>query len=732
MHNPIQSHDSTPRMLWRHTATATLFAVASLFSLSAHAANVDLVTNIELTTPSQPATTYAPYDLRLRFANNNNVATNAVGTVQFPANLSDITITAAPGNAASCPAASSFQSIPTGPTTGSESMSLTLPELPAAQTCGYTLRVTPLVAGSAYLMASTIQTGSGDTELVPATNRSENPFSALNGQVALKVEKSISKGVSGIDNSAAYGQPIEFTVVYTNQSATPVSLGATESLWVDFEGSISPQIRPSGGGSSGGKTSCSSSVATSAICSALDFSGAASSTDTDTTVFQSNFSHEVMEAGESITIKYWRQFSAPQCGKPFISNIASWYVMADGLVPTWADGNDSAVVDFSFPASLSTSRADCTPLPLTWGVDKTLKQLLRNGQPVVDTAIRQDGDEAVYELTIDLSGQAADASGRTQMNFNIYDMVLLATGTMPQAMPANAMQVEMRWISCAGAVSSTCPSGVIQPFGSLMTPSASHNVSVPFGTRAVFELGLRFKLASSFQCLVQTDGLQNEAAFTVSSIANDGYTFSPAYKKATTAALQVFPEQPYCVNLHINKSVSPMVVKDLNTPVSFDLQFSANTAPAGPRLVSQAEMTDRLGPAFKATAATCSLASGKAQVPAGSLMGNISAANEFKVVVTDMERDAVVKCTMTGLLQTTGSFQNSATIKLASPEALLNDGSTIVQVNDYLPQDNTAVVNYMTEDAPRPTPAPVPVNNPWLLALLCATLASLGWRMRKA
>ena len=727
MQFPTTLHCSWRPALLRSSIAAGVFASASLIHLPAHAANVDLVTNIELATPAQPATTYAPYDLRLRFANNTNVATNAVGTVQFPANLSDISVIAAPGNPATCPAATAFQPIPTSPTTGSESLSVTLATLAAAQTCDYTLRVSPLVAGSAYLMKSSIQTGSGDTEQVPATNNSENPFSVLNGQMALSVQKSMGAG------GYVYGQPIEFTVVYANQSATPISLGATESLWVDFEGSLSPQVRPLDGGSSGGKTSCSSSVATSPICAALDFSGAASSNGTDITAFTSNFTHEVMQPGESVTIKYWRQFSAPQCGKPVISNTASWYVMADGLSPTWAGGQDASAVDFEFPASLSTNGRDCALLGLNWTGEKNLVQLLRNGQPVTDTAIRQDGDEAVYELSIDLSGQTADLSGRPQMNFNIYDMVLLATGTMPQAVPANAMQVEMRWISCTGAVASTCPSGVIQPYGSMMTPSASHNITVPFGSKATLQMGLRFKLASNFQCLVQTDGVKNEAAFTVNSIANDGYTYEPAYTKATTPALSVFPEQPYCVNLRVNKSVSPMVVKDLATPVSFDLQFSNNTAATGPKLVRQAQMTDTLGAAFKANAASCTLASGNATVPAGSLLGNINAANEFKVLVTDMERDAIVKCTVTGLLQTNGSFQNTAVIQLASPDALLNDNSTAVKVKDYMPQDDTAIVNYLTEGAGNnspTTPTPVPVNSPWSLALLCAVLAGLGWRLR--
>ena len=216
-------------------AALGLLASASMLAPAAHAANVDLVTNIEPAGSGVPAQTFVPYQLNVSFSNINGTATNARGSIVFPANVTSVALTAASGNAASCPAASAFSPVPTGTTAGGETMSATIPMLQSKQQCNYVLSVTPTKADSAYLMRSTMAAGTGDTETTPSTNTSENPFAVTQSNITLAVDKKITGGATQDPSDAthwignAYNAPIEFTVTYTNRSATPVSLGAIAS-----------------------------------------------------------------------------------------------------------------------------------------------------------------------------------------------------------------------------------------------------------------------------------------------------------------------------------------------------------------------------------------------------------------------------------------------------------------------------------------------------------------------
>lgn len=739
-------------------AALGLLASASMLAPAAHAANVDLVTNIEPAGSGVPAQTFVPYQLNVSFSNINGTATNARGSIVFPANVTSVALTAASGNAASCPAASAFSPVPTGTTAGGETMSATIPMLQSKQQCNYVLSVTPTKADSAYLMRSTMAAGTGDTETTPSTNTSENPFAVTQSNITLAVDKKITGGATQDPSDAthwignAYNAPIEFTVTYTNRSATPVSLGAIASNWSDWEGSWSPQIVPSG--SDGGLASCSSSVdgAGSAICQALSFSGVSSQAGTNVNTFlnanTTGFSNEVMQAGESVTIKYWRSFKAPQCGSPALANTATWAVTADGVNLQWdGSGSDSSTVSFSFPLALSTQGRDCTPVNLNVKADKKLLYVQdKAGATKASKRIELDGDVAVYELTVDLSQDTAPpGSSRDGIDFNVYDTVLLAGGTMPLAAPANALQLQMEWLSCQDSNGSCIPpNNPIQPYRAYFTPSVSQNIHVKWGTKAVMQIALRFKIDSTLQCMQQNGALQNQAAFSVVSASSDGYTFGPSYIQSPNNAnllatqIDVLPNAPYCVNLTTNKRVTPMEVPDLATPVVFDLQFANNTAPDGPKTVRQVIAKDTLGPDFKATAASCRVSAGNATVATGSLLGNIAGANnELQFPISNLERGAIVSCTITGNLLRAGSFKNVASVALqGSPaKALLSDGVTEVAVKDLMPEDDVATVNYMTAGALPPpvdptSPAPVPANALWSLAGLAAAIAVLARRKR--
>ncbi|WP_395024535.1 hypothetical protein [Comamonas odontotermitis] len=738
-----------------------LLASASVLAPAAHAANVDLVTNIEPVAPGIPVPSFAPYQLRVNFSNISGTATNAKGSIVFPANVTAIVLTASSSNAPSCPAASSFSPMPSGVTAGGETMSATISQLQSKQECNYLLSVTPTQAGSAYLMRSTVAAGAGDTETTPLTNTSENPFAVTQSTITLAVDKRITGGATQDPSDAthwignAYNAPIEFTVTYTNKSSIPVSLGAIASSWNDWEGSWSPQIVPSG--AAGGLTSCTSSVegATSAICQALDFSGVASQAGTNVNTFlnanPSGFTNEVMQAGESVTIKYWRSFKAPLCGSPALADTAAWAVTADSIHLQWdGSGSDSSTASFSFPAALSTQARDCTAVGLNATADKRLLYVQdKSGAAKASKRIEQDGDVAVYELTVDLSQDTAPpGSSRDGIDFNVYDTVLLAHGVMPVAAPADALQLQMEWLSCQdGNGNCIPPNNPIQSYRPYFTPSVSQNIHVKWGTKAVMQIALRFKIDSKLQCMQQNDALQNQAAFSVVSVSTDGYTFGPSYIQSPSNAnllstqIDVLPDAPYCVNLTTNKRVTPMQVPDLATPVVFDLQFTNNTAADGPKLVRQAIAKDTLGPDFKATAASCHVSAGNATVPAGSLLGSITGANnELQLPISNLERGAIVNCSITGHLLQTGSFQNVASIALqGSPaKALLNDGVTEVAAKDVMAEDDVATVNYMTAGATPvppnpdpPPPAPVPANALWSLASLTAAIAALAWRRRR-
>ncbi|MBB6579028.1 hypothetical protein HNP33_003138 [Comamonas odontotermitis] len=763
---------ATLRSQW---AALGLLASASVFAPAAHAANVDLVTNIEPVTSNIPAQTFVPYRLNVSFSNINGTATNARASIELPANVTSVMLTAASGNAASCPAASAFSPVPTDNTAGGETMSATLPLMQNRQQCNYVLSVTPTKADSAYLMRSSMAAGSGDTETTPSTNTSENPFAVTQSEIKLAVDKKITAGASQDPNDAthwignAYNAPVEFTVTYTNKSATPVSLGAIASKWSDWEGSWSPQIVPSG--SDGGLTSCASSVdgAGSAICNALSFSGASSQAGTNVNTFlntdSTGFGKEVMQAGESITIKYWRSFKAPLCGSPALANTATWAVTAEDVHLQWdGSGSDSSTVSFSFPIALSTQGRDCTAVNLHENAEKKLLSVQdKAGVAKTSKVIDQDGDVAIYELTVDLSQDTAPpGSNRDGIDFNVYDTVLLAKGHMPMAAPVNALQLQMEWISCEDSNGNCIPANnPIQPYRAYFTPSFSQNVHVKWGSKAVMQIALRFKIDSNLQCMHHNDALQNQAAFSVVSVSTDGYTFGPSYIQSPSSAnladtqIEVLPNAPYCVNLTSNKRVTPMEVPDLATPVVFDLQFANNTAPDGPKSIRQAIAKDTLGPDFKATAASCSVSAGNATVPTGSLLGSIAVANnELQIPISNMERGAIVNCTITGNLLRSGSFKNVASVALqGSPaKALLNDGVTEVTAKDLTPEDNIATVNYMTADAVNPpvepptppvpptppapptpptTPAPVPANALWSVAGLAVAIAALARRRQK-
>ncbi len=726
LHHPWQ-----PAFL-RTAIAAGVLASASLLPVAAHAATVDLVTNITLSDPNTPAQTFVPVKFNVEFANRTNTATNAKGSITFSDHLSTIALTSKATNAANCPSAAAFTPVPTGTTTGGEAMSAPFPQL-NEQSCFYELTVTPTQAGTAYALTSTMATAAGDVEANPITNSSSNPFAVTRSSMQLQITKEL---VSGGDQ---YGAPAKFKVTYKNLSSSDLSLGATESHWIDWEGTLSPQIIPAS--STLGNFLCSSDKGNQAICDAISHNQNVTS-GTNVQLYSSNFTNQVMKANETITITYDRTYAAPVCGDADISN-TNWWEMADNITPQWmgSPGKDTGNVMFTLK-----NPTPCKAIPLTWNSSKTLVGVQRGGAISPAAQILADGDQAIYDLTIDLTDSDNDAiindstipTLSKTVPFNIYDFVSLSNGAVPLPFPAGSTLVQMEWISCTDGSGANCDSKfqapkMVQTYDAQFTPSANQYVNVEIGKKVTLRLALGFKLAPTPTCMQQTDSLVNEVGFSVLKPADSGYMYTeivPSGRQHKTGPLAILPNIPYCVNLTVNQSVTPTEVPTDTTPVTFTVNFANNSASHGPDAVDLVTGTTLLGSNFKASSASCTV-SGSAQAPAGSVLGNISGPNNlFQIDIAQMARAAVVSCKITGTVQGTNSFDSTATIALKSNTGTMQGGA-VGNLLDPFPADDKAYVNYRTPDANTTNaPTPVPSNTPWGLALLAALVGGLAWRQR--
>ena len=720
-------------------AYAVIVACAAIFAPTAQAADVDLVSNITLSDPNTTAQTFVPVKFNVEFANRTNTASNAIGSIRFSADLSTVSITSKPGNASSCPAAASFAPLPTGTTTGSETMSVSLSQLQANQSCFYELTVTPTQAGTAYSLATDMTTGAGDKETNIGTNSSSNPFAVVRSTMQLQVSKTLVQGGS------QYGTPAKFQITYKNLSSTDISLGATESQWIDWEGTLSPQIIPASSTLTNFK--CSSDKQNQAICDAIAHNP--NVTDgTNVQLYASSFTNQVMKANETVIITYERTYAAPACGDAEISN-TNWWELADNIAPQWVPPAGGAAAENSANVTFSLKNPTaCKAIPLTWNSSKVLVGVKRGAAVDQNMQILNNGDQALYDLTIDLTDSAnnaliADATIPTASKtvpFNIYDFVVLSNGAVPMPFPAGSAKVQMEWISCTNGDGSNCDNKfqapkLVQAYDALFTPSANQWVNVEVGKKVTLRLALSFQLQPVPTCVQQTDSLVNTVGFSVLKPADAGYMYTeivPSGRMHRTVPLQILPQTPYCVNLTVNQWVTPTTVPTDTTPVTFNVSFANNSAAHGPDSLDLVTGTTLLGSNFKASSASCTV-TGSAQIPAGSLLGNISGPNNlFQIDIAQMARAAVVSCKITGTVLGTNSFDSVATIALKSTSASLQ-GQPISNVADPFPADDKAYVNYRTPDTtlpPTTTPTPVPSNTPWGLALLAALLGGLAWRHR--
>ncbi len=692
MRHPRDPFSMLPGSALRHTLAA--MCAGLLLPAAAQAADVDLVTNIEPANSIQ-AQTYVPYDVRVRFANIVGTASNAMGSIVLPAQLSNVQLKANAANGTYCQPASSFTPVPTSTTTGGETMSARFVSLSVGQTCEYTLTVTPMTAGTAYPMKSTMQVSSGDTELRPDTNTSENPFALTNVAVALEMQKRITSAATLQPNGdylVADPNKVDFEVRYKNNSTVALSLGGTNSQWIDWEGPYSAQVLPATGSFTRGACSSSLTGTSSSICKAINFiADGPSNPATGVYLFQSNFGSEVIQPGEEIVISYSRSFGLPSCGDAKIGNTSSWNLSNSNVAPQWTtntadntaqNGNARVVFLVRNPATPT-----CLEENLGWSGTKTLQSI--------------NGNKATYAISLNVPDVAV---ANPVMRFRVYDLIKLANGIIPMSSPNGSAVMSMRWTSCqktSATQTQDCLGSItnadVQIDKPNFTPASFIELPMTTGTHVNLTLELEFKTLPSFQCMQQTDALQNSASFTVLKLnPSDPYVYTPDYAQVDEPTLvPILANSPFCVNLAVNKSVSPMLVKSPTDLITTKLTFRNNSSAYGPKSVSAVTGTNLLGSTFQIQSASCTTVSGKATVPAGSLVGNVTTSNNlFSVPITDMESGAVVECILTGYQTQAGSYNNPATIALASPTGKLADG-TSVTVKDVLSPDNSAAVNYM-------------------------------------
>ena len=690
MRHPHVPHLPPALQRLRRPITLATLCVGAWLPLAAHAASVDLVTNIEPATSAQ-AQTYVPYDLQVRFANIVGTATNATGAIVLPAQLSNVQLTADSANGSFCQPASAFTPVPTGTTAGGETMSAKFASLAVGQTCQYKLTVTPMAAGTAYPMKSTMAVGAGDTEIRPDTNASENPFALTNVAVSLAMDKRITSATTLQPNGdylVADPSKVDFEVTYTNTSTVAVSLGGTNSQWIDWEGPYSAQIQPTAGTFS--NYVCTSSVASSGICGAItSIAAGATNPATGVYLFQSNFNNEAIQPGEKVTIKYSRSFTPPSCGDAKIGDTSTWNLSSSNIAPTWTTNttDNSSQTGNARVVFLVRSNPNvvCTPENLAWTGTKKL--------------VSVSGNKATYAVSLDLTGANAPHS---DMLFQLYDTVKLANGVTPMSSPSGSAVMSMRWTSCqkTGADTGDCLPGitnaVVQTDQANFTPASSVFLTMKNGVRADLTLELEYKTLPNFQCMQQTDTAWNTIGFTVSKLSGGDYVYTPDYLAVDEKTpVPILASSPYCVNLAVSKSVSPMLVKSPTDLITTKLTFRNNSSAYGPKSVDSVTGTNLLGSTYQIQSASCTTVSGTATVPSGSLVGNISTSNNlFSVPITNMATGAVVECTLTGFQTHAGSYNNPATIALAAPTGKLADGTTVT-VKDVLAQDDIAAVNYM-------------------------------------
>lgn len=689
----------------------------------AWAADVDLTVAIDVPTQTDSLVPFE-YTVTLGNALTGSTATDAQLSLPLPAHLYDVRVqnVTPSGAGTSCPAAAAFAGqVPDGVTTGAQTMTATVPRLPAGGFCTVTVRATPLV-GNTYKMQASLQPAGGDAEVLAATNTAEGNTVGRRSSVPLKVDKRIVSGAKpdglggNVWNADGYGaaHPVVFELEFQNQSAFPLPLGAIGSVWSDWESDGGPQHAPSG--STIGGLTCAQGP-----CPPLSQGVVNANQGSNVIPVEADLSGYVMPAGATIRIQYTRTYDAPACGASKILDDITWTVNKNGqfIDPLWRP-NDYNVMQGTNISRLTLNFPDvgvCRDVPIEPVLRKTLDRVTdaAGGVTRPDFQVQADGDVAHFTITIDNTRTRGIPAAADPVPFTLWDQIrsLLGGGINPTFAPDGAVQQEIRFEGCsARSARSVCPNpanptihGPSTDFsygrdvGLGVTPGDALRVAA--GDVMTLRFSTRYTLAQPLVCVRNNTQLENFARLTARA-APAGYAYTGRLQQEvhTDGKLNLFPNMPRCADVAANKQISPVNPRS-GDEITFTLDYVNSTALStgnpynAPKPLTGVQVRDVLGPHFTPRSAACRVAAGAATAPQVSLANIGGPDNTFSATIASMDEGAVVRCEIKGSVGTPGSYRNTTVVSLPP-------GSGLV---DPYPVNDASALNYGILYAPLTRPA---------------------------
>lgn len=598
---------------------------------SAWAATVDLTAAIAspVSTP-----TLTEFMVTYTYGNGRETATNAGVSIPLPANLYDVRVVGVePVGAATCPAPSELQPLPTGTTAaGTAAITATIASLPPGTQCRIQLGMKALSAAS-YTFRSTVAAGPADVEGAPATNAAVTNLTLTRPAVALSMDKTIVSGAdltsevrSGARVWRATGNTLVYKLSYTNHSSIDLPLRVLGDEWADSE-ILRSAARHAGsttqlGGA--GHAACESTGA--GVCPEITPATPNFSTGTGGAPLHmhlsandaTGFAGAVLAAGETMDIYYTRIYDPAICGEVQLSNSARWTINSrlNAVNATFRAPNPggSTEIRIDFPQTNA-----CTGVTVQPRLQKTLTGVTKSdGSAAARSGARNnflisdDGDTAHYTITL-----TGDSNHSLPVTLSDTFRNAMAGTHRPTFLPATAdvngsampsVRYTMTLESCeitpaatGDPVASTCPAGGQwglpgnTPKVLYSNRSASENATITQGSQPPFILGkgevMTFKVNVRYNitradaplalCRAKVDDMVNDIRMMVDQ--RDALAAGRIYQGGVNLAsiserLELLTDNtPRCVNVTATKTLStsdPQAGEEF----SFYLDYTNNTA----------------------------------------------------------------------------------------------------------------------------------------------------------
>ncbi|WP_028605248.1 DUF5979 domain-containing protein [Ottowia thiooxydans] len=652
-----------------------------------HAANVELT--VSKGAPST-ALTWTDFNYTITVGNTGN-ATTGTSTVldTLPARLYDLQATSVvPIGGATCPTLAvinaaipiALQSPATAESSAGQTISIPIPSLPQGARCEITISAKASTPGS-YVNTISVTPAASDTD-GPTGNTGVVTTSVEKANLDLRVTKELLT-----PSPANFGVPVRYRITFHGDPVISVpNLGTFYPRTFDGWQSVTGTF----GGSNGGVAYASS------IASCVTTGGAtgcAGSPPAVTAVGGSTMSAGQLlsqtkislPANSTLVIEEDVVFTPPACGGLRVVNLATLSLHANGGGTLLDDDNPANNNDRA--TLVLNNVGTCVVATNTLRTTKTLAN-------TADTVVDTEGEAVGYVIRSTYTSPHVPVAGirfgDIFQYFNENGSAALATGPAP----SHSVWLMSCTVDSLGT-GSACPPG---PYPrQLQAPTTSYaNQNSPLGLGSIAHGGFveirleeRWTGINTLPCLADRKRVSNKVDSVLVMPTGSGYAnFSEPSSSPTSGEVTIDPNVPVCVDIATNKSVSP-VNPAAGVPVTFNLQFTNNSlAVVGvANSATNVAVTDVLGPHFTATAASCSVTSGSAEAPSVSLANITGANNTFSAVIPRMDNGASVQCTVTGLIESTGSFSNTATANATS-------GSGRTGRYDTVAINNDSIVNY--------------------------------------